>query len=564
MRTEFEERGDDVAEQRDPEMVEQTIATAREFSEKHPELVRSEDRERVLAEQGIDVAPSHFLGTDMGNAERLAAGHAHELRYCTAWGTWMWWDGKRWVRDRNGVAGRLAKATIRAIYGEASQSESASVRRALGKHALRSESHGRVVGMLELAKTDARIAVLPEAFDGPDTRYLLNVLNGTIDLRTGELRRHSPRDFITKLAPVSFDPTVQPDCWEPFLEQVVPDEAVGLFLRRYAGSALTGDTGDQRLVLLCGGGANGKTTFVEVLLTLLGDYAHQPSFESFLEATGRSDRRGGARADLLALRGVRFVAAVEAGAGRRLDETVIKQLTGGDTITVRGLYEPVQTSFTPEAKICLVANHRPEIRGGDEAIWRRVLEVPFLVTIPEAERDPRLKAKLSEPRELSAILNWALAGCREWIAPERDRLRPPAAVVAATRRYRSGQDRFTPFLTECCVLDPTTWTSSRELRAAYEMWCRQNDETVVSIREMAEKLESAGVIGERRGRGATMARGWKGVVLRRSAPRIGDAADTGDAILSQPSPITPSRGDFVETGVSSVNASTPDERSEVH
>ena len=334
----------------DSDRVERVVANAREFGEKHPEIACCEDRERVLAEQGIDVPPSHFNSTDMGNAERLAASHGRELRYCAAWGAWVCWDGRRWVRDRNGTAGRRAKATIRAIYSEASQAENGSVRRVLGKHALRSEAHGRVAGMLELAKTDARIAILPEEFDGPDTRYLLNVLNGTLDLRTGEIRHHSPRDFITKLAPVAFDPTVEEDGWERFLARVIPDEAVRAFLRRYAGSALTADTGDQRLVLLYGGGANGKTTFVEALLTLLGDYAHQPSFESFLEATGRSDRRGGARADLLALRGVRLVAAVEAGVGRRLDETVIKQLTGGDTITVRGLYEPTQTCSHPKPR----------------------------------------------------------------------------------------------------------------------------------------------------------------------------------------------------------------------
>ncbi|MDH4036394.1 MAG: phage/plasmid primase, P4 family [Candidatus Krumholzibacteria bacterium] len=537
---------------------QRTIDSCYEFVEKHPELARHEEREQVLAEQGIDVPPSHFNCTDMGNAERLAATHGATLRYCQAWGSWMCWDGKRWFRDRTGVAARKAKATVRAIYNEASQLNDGAIRRGLAKHALRSEAQGRIVALLELAKTDARIAILPEEFDGPDTRYLLNVLNGTIDLRTGECRRHSPRDFITKLAPVTFDPAAESHRWEEFLARIVPDAEVRRFLQRYVGSALSGDTGDQCFALLHGTGANGKTTFVEALLGLLGDYGHQPSFESFLEATGRSDRRGGPRADLLALRGVRFVAAVEAGPGRWLDETVIKQLTGGDTITVRGLYEAMQTSFTTEAKICLVANHRPEIRGGDEAIWRRVLEVPFLVTIPNAERDPRLKARLCEPAELSGILNWGIAGCREWIAADTNRLRPPAAVMAATRRYQSDQDRFRPFLDEHCVLQADGWVSSRELRAVYETWCRQSDENPMSAREMAERLQSVGATKDRRGRGAAMARGWRGIALASHGVKgNGDSRDAGDAILSQPSLGSPPRGRLSEMGVSGVNASPP-------
>jgi len=492
--------------------------------------------------------------TDLGNAERLAARNSGRLRYCAPWREWLAWDDRRWTRDRDGQAVRLAVETVRAIYAGAAHLEGETERRKLAEHAIRSEAQRRIAGMMELAKSHPRVAVLPETFDGSGTRYLLNVLNGTLDLRTGVLHSHRPEDCLTKLAPVTFDPAARSELWESFLARVVPDPDVRAFLQRYSGSALTGDTGDEQFVLLYGIGRNGKSTFIETLRAMLGDYAHRVDPETILEVPNRVDRRGGPRTDLMALRGVRLVAAIEAGEGRRLDEETVKQLTGGDSISARGLYQNEVTVFVPEFKLFLAVNNRPEIRGGDEAIWSRVLEVPFTVTIPEAERDVTLKARLREPRELAGVLAWAVTGARAWLGTlTGPRLQPPAAIVAATRTYRDEQDRLAPFLADSCSLERAAVTPTKSLRAAYAHWCEQNGERPMSDRELARRLEAAGCRRGSVGRGSAKARAWLGVkLLDGAAP--GAAGDGGVAerpFLSEP-PLNPLTGGFARTTPSDV------------
>jgi putative DNA primase/helicase len=289
-------------------------------------------------------------------------------------------------------------------------------------------------------------------------------------------------------------------------------------VQRYVGSALTADVGDQSLVLLYGPGANGKSTFLETIQAALGDYSHKAAFDTLLEASGRSDRRGAARADLLALRGSRCVTAVEASEGRRLDEQLVKELTGGDTITARGLYHSEQTSFAPVCKLALAVNHRPEVRGSDEAIWRRVLEVPFIVTIPEAERDPRLLERLREPNHLRAVLAWAVAGCRDWLNPPsgKTRLRAPEAVVAASRAYRLDQDELLPFIEDCCVLDPNGRVSNKELRASYRAWASANGVKPLGPKQLPRRLQDHGCHSCRVAGG----RGWAGIFLSGQATQV--------------------------------------------
>jgi putative DNA primase/helicase len=432
--------------------------------------------------------------TDVGNAERLAARYGHELRYLHPWREWLVWDGRRWARDRSGELVRRARETIRALYSESAGIRGDDDRRELAKHALASEAQRRIFGMIELAKADERIAALPEHFDGPSSRYLLNLPNGTLELTSGTLKPHEPRDLLTRIGNASFDPVAACPAWDAFLARVVPDGEVRAFLQRFTGYALSGDVSEQVFCLLHGSGANGKSTFLETILHLLGEYGHAASFESFLEATSKSDRRGGPRADLLALRGVRLVAAIEAGEGRRLDENVIKQLTGRDSITARGMYQAEETTFSPEAKLLLAGNHEPEIHGGDLAIWRRVLEVPFTITIPEDERDPDLLDRLRSPGEMSGILNWALMGCRAWLAMgSAPRLRPPASVISATRRYRDEQDRLRPFFDDCCILGPAEMVTNGALRQAYENWCKANGDRPVGTKRVARKLKEMGI-----------------------------------------------------------------------
>ncbi len=449
--------------------------------------------------------------TDLGNAERLVARHGDGLRFVHPWGAWLVWDRRRWARDRSSEVWRRAKNTVRGIYVEAAGLQGESERRELAKHAERSEGQRRMAGMIELAKSDRRIAALPESFDTASTCYLLNVNNGTLDLRAGTLGPHHPENGITKLAPVDYDPGARSDLWERFLVRALPDPDDRAFVQRYIGSALTADAGDQSLVLFYGPGANGKSTLLETIQAALGDYGHKAAFDTLLEAPVRSDRRGSPRADLLALRGARFVTAVEAGEGRRLDEQLVKELTGGDQVTARGVYHDEQTTFRPACKIVLAVNHRPEVRGSDDAIWRRVLEVPFAVTIPIAERDPKLSDRLREPEHQRAVLAWAVAGCRDWLNPPAgmDRLRSPEAVVAASRAYRIGQDELLPFIEDCCQLDPNGRVSNKELRAAYLAWASANGVRPLGPKQLPLRLQDHGC----RPFKSASVRGWAGIML---------------------------------------------------
>lgn len=466
------------------------------------------EAERVLRTGHVAGVATHNP-TDLGNAERLAVHAAGRLRYCHPWQRWVVWDGRRWAADSMGAAVVMAKDTVRSIYGEAENAPDEIARKSLGLHAARSENQRRIAGMLELAKSDPRIAIAPEQFDSPETLNLLTVLNGTLDLRTGALRPHDPADFITRLVPVEYRPGAHSLLWEGFLADVLPDAEVRAYMQRFAGYALTGQTGEQVFALLHGLGANGKSTFLETLTHMLGDYAYKAEFSTFQQSKGDQVRKGGARADVVQLAGKRLVIANENAEGRALDVATVKELTGGDTVTARGLYQSELTQFRPEAKLILAANHKPRIPDNTESIWRRIHEVPFTVTIPEEKRDTTLAARLREPNELAGVLAWALEGCRLWCAIGG--LNPPAAVLSASRAYRSQEDFLEPFLEAKCVTsDLTVKSLSATLFRAYEAWCKENDEAPETQKAFGIALEEHGF---KRVRISGGARAWVGLRL---------------------------------------------------
>lgn len=319
--------------------------------------------------------------TDMGNAQRLVAKHGQNIRYCYPWSKWLVWDGTRWIKDETGEIDRRAKETVHGIYAEAAATQTKELREALAQHALRSESESKRKAMIASATSEPRIPIMPTEFD--QDPWLLNVLNGTIDLRTGELRAHRRNDLITKLAQVVYDAKAECPTWWKFLERIFNrNYELILFLQKAVGYALTGITWEQCLFFLYGLGSNGKSTFIKVIQALLGDYATQTTSETFMVKRNSNPISN----DVADLRGARFVAAVEIESGRRMAEVLVKQMTGGDKIKARFLYSE-HFEFDPEFKIFLAANHKPVIRGTDNAIWRRIHLIPFTVQIPEEERD---------------------------------------------------------------------------------------------------------------------------------------------------------------------------------
>jgi putative DNA primase/helicase len=437
--------------------------------------------------------------TDLGNARRLVTRHGPDLRFCPPWKQWLVWTGTRWGRDGDGEVMRRAKHTVEQIPEEAAalQGNSELVRQLL-QHATGSQSAPRLSAMITLATSEPGIPVVPGVLDADP--WLLNVANGTLELRTGQLRAHCREDLLTKVAPVAYDPEALCPRWVAFLEDILQgNSALIAFLQRAVGYALTGDTSEQVLFLLYGTGSNGKSTLLETLRALLGAYAQHTPFTTFL--TGRSDT---VRNDLARLHGARFVSAVEVERGQRLDETVIKQVTGGDPITARFLYEEY-FEFTPQFKLFLAANHKPVIWGTEYAIWRRIRLIPFTVKIPESQKDRQLSTKLRA--ELPGILTWAVQGCLAW---QREGLQAPEEVEVATEEYREEMDIVGRFLDDCCREDPTAKISTQQLYQAYTTWCDRSGEPRLGMNTFSAKLSERGFQKCRLGN----SRGWAGLTLR--------------------------------------------------
>jgi putative DNA primase/helicase len=445
---------------------------------------------------GGDAPFPGFNLTDLGNAARLVHRHGRNLRYCWLWRKWLVWDGKRWVKDDTGEVYRLAKDTVASIYQEAASAPDDDTRKALAKHAMRSEAGARIKEMVDLARSD--VPVTPDELDAsPD---LLNVLNGTIDLRTGELREHRREDLITKIAPTKYRPDAAAPTWEAFLERVLPGEDVRAFVQRAVGYSATGDTSEQVMFINHGGGANGKTTCQEAIAAALGDYAMRAPTEMLL-----TKRSGGIPNDVARLKGARFVSASETEEGRRLAESLVKDLTGQDSITARFMWAEF-FDFSPTHKLWLSTNHKPEIRGTDNAIWRRIRLIPWSVTIPPAEQDKKLPTALRG--ELAGILAWIVRGCLQW---RREGLQAPNEVRKATGEYRAEMDVLAGFLAECCELDTDHWEYAKDLYECYKRWCDENGERPEPQRKFGGRLGERGFQRDRGGsRGAGI---WRGVRL---------------------------------------------------
>ena len=415
-----------------------------------------------------DSQPKEIRDTDLANALRFAKMHVNDVLYCYPWKRWLAWDGRRWKVDDSGILPRKAKATVRAIRFEAAEEEDSKEREKLWRHARRSASSTRITAMLKEAQSEPSIPVLPGELD--QNQWQLVVENGTVNLETGGLSQHGRSDRNTKLAPIFYDAEAECPRWLQFLDEIMAgDKDMIAFLQRAIGYSLTGDTSKRILFILYGSGANGKSTFLTTIRAMLGDYALPMSIETLL--SGKRSK-GAASSDIASLQGTRFVSTSEGDSGRRLAEGLIKDLTGGeDEIRARFLYAESFT-FQPECKIWLATNHKPEVKGTDDAIWDRLRLIPFEVRIPEGQRDEGLADKLKE--ELSGILNWAIEGC---LSCNQDGLGITEKIKSATLAYRNEMDILGQWLQDCCVLGPDKETASASLYASYQTWGGRENST---------------------------------------------------------------------------------------
>jgi len=436
--------------------------------------------------------------TELGNAERFVAQHASSVRYCYDWRAWLVWDGIRWKRDAGAEVRQLAKETVRSLYTEAGQYTTEGQRAAAANWARRSESAAAMEAMLKLAQAEKGIPVTPDELDGD--RWLLNVSNGTVNLRTGELQPHRREDLISKLAAVQFDAAATCHRWEQFLAEVfAPHPDVIPFIQRAAGYSLSGDTREECLMLLYGTGRNGKGTLLKILASALGDYAGTADFSTFVQR--RDD--AGPRDDVANMRGKRMVSAQESREGVALAESLLKWLTGGDIVRARRLYEN-SSEFDPTWKIWLATNHKPVIRGNDPAIWSRIKLVPFAVSF-EGREDRTLKTVLMG--ELPGILGWAVAGSMRW---QDEGLNYPESILAATREYRDESDQIARFASECCVVGEYASAAARALYGADKAWAGDAGEEPANETAFSRRMSERGFTKRRTDRGVK----YDGIGLR--------------------------------------------------
>lgn len=472
--------------------------------------------------------PRLFKQTDLGNAQRLIHWHGREIRYSPALG-WLAWDGSCFKQDSTeavrGMAHDVCRKKIRLeaplagdLAAKHAAKEGASAkgideaRKAAEQQVMgwasKSESTGRVSAMVREGLAIPGVSHDVVAFDRDP--WLFNCPNGTLDLRTGDLRPHDRADLITRTSPVPYVKGAQAPRWRRFLHEVFPGPegaTIVDYLQRLVGYALTGSVREQVAVFCVGDGSDGKSVFFNVVRHVLGPYARAaPS--KFLEESV-SDQHPTELADL---RGIRWLACQETEEGKRLAEQKLKQLTGGDPIKARFMRQD-WFEFMPTHQIVVACNHRPVIMGTDHGIWRRIHVVPFTQQFKGDEADKGLTETLYA--EAAGILVWAVEGCMAW---QRAGLLPPRAVLEHVQAYRREMDTLAAFVEERCVLEPGASVERRDLYIAYGRWCEENGYTpwkqptftrkLGDRRFDGKKLETSKVEGERK---------WIGLRLRLTA-----------------------------------------------
>lgn len=438
-------------------------------------------------------------------AYRLAASHADRLMFVHGIG-WHYWARSHWAEDERGEAKRAVAEVLRDALDEAVKLDS-DQRDKLIADVRKCETANGVAGVLDLAA-----ALVPFAHTVADLDadpYLLNTANGTLDLRTGELRAHEPTDRCTKVTRAGYDPDARSEDWERFLAQVLPDPDVRGYLQRLVGLSLLGKVTEHVFTILIGEGANGKGTTYNALLSALGDYGHAAESDLFMQAKANPNSASPA---LMGLRGKRLIVVSETERDKHLATALMKNLTGGDPITARPLYgKPV--TFAPSHTSLMVTNYLPKVAGDDAAVWRRIRVIPFDVVIPAEDRDSHLGERLELAAD--AILAWMVEGYRQYAT---DGLAEPEAVLRATGDYRQESDAVARFILECCYVSPHAMALTSELFTRWSRWATDDGAEALSLRKFGQAMDAHGYPA---GPGGRAGRHRKGVGL------LADEDETG-------------------------------------
>ena len=436
--------------------------------------------------------------TDTGNAQRLKDKYGNIIRYSYNRKKWYYWDGKVWRLDDSGEVKKLADVIVEDIKREAFMEQDEKTQMDLLKWANKTASSRGKEAMIKECQHLDGIPAAPDVFDAY-TDYL-NVQNGIVNLRNGELIPHDASFMMSKIVGAEYDPSgKKPKKWLKFLDDVTGgNQELQGYIQRCIGYSLTGSNKEQCAYFVYGMGNNGKSTFLDTIADLLGGYAANAQPDTVMTKKWGDN---GTLSDIARLKSARFVTCEEPTEGVRLNEGLLKQLTGGSRITCRFLYSE-EFEYTPEFKIWVATNHKPIVRGMDFGIWRRIKLIPFEVTIPKDKVDKNLKYKLRD--EFPQILAWAVDGCIKW---QKSGMEEPQIVLDAVKEYKVEMDLLASFIEQCVEIDYDSDDKipASELFAVYLKWAKANNEYEMSskkfFREISKKLPDKG-------------RGGKGVFYR--------------------------------------------------
>lgn len=433
--------------------------------------------------------------TDKSNAKRFYERHGGDVLWCEPWQKWLVWDGTRWATDYQRAVRQKAGDICEAVWAEAlgllRDADDSKTILAFAKY---TASDKGINALLNLAKDEPGMCIMPEKLDSKP--WLFNCSNVTVDLKTGKPGPHNKRDYLTKVCPHPYITTGSAKCelWNDRLGLILGrNEKLITFFRRLCGASLVGEAIEHILPIPYGHGSNGKSLVFETILEVLGkDYADKGAADLLLDSKG--DRHPTEKADL---HGKRLIVCIETDENRRLAESTVKELTGGDTVKARRMREDFW-SFRPSHSLFLVTNHKPIVRGTDHGIWRRLRLIPFTQQFwdadkgesgpPDLQADKHLKDKLKV--EFPGILKWLVDACLEW---QKEGLGQPDEVTAATKVYQDSMDVLSAFLEECCIVQEGVTCKASDLRKVYEDWCAANGEYPVSGRRLGECLAERGI-----------------------------------------------------------------------
>lgn len=439
---------------------------------------------------------------DTGNAQRFCDLFGGKVRYSYTDKRWLYYDGRKWCTDMTGTIGRLADKSVEAMaaeaqaYAEIDAAEGGDMSKAFQKHVKASRSNKSKKAMLSEAMH--YVPIMPSQLDRHKGH--INTPAGAIELKTGRIIEHSPEHYFSKLTNAEYDLHAECPLWLKFLEDIFAgDRELIRYVQKAVGYSLSGSTAEQCMFFLLGSGRNGKSTFIEVIREIFGDYASNIQPESIMV------RRSGGSAinsDIARLKGARLVTCSEPNEGARLNEGLIKQLTGGDPVTARKLYGE-EFEFQPEFKLWVSTNHKPIIRGTDIGVWRRIHLIPFNVQIPESKVDRQLKYKLEG--ELTGIFRWAVDGC---LLYRKEGLRMPKVMQDSVKEYHREMDVLSAFIEDCCTEGKGLSVQSSQLYAAYLKWAEQGNEYTMSATkfsvEIAKRYEKVHTRGGKYFNGLTL------------------------------------------------------------